>query len=139
MRTMLNQNLLPVLVNKSSQRLRNQQLPSHLYQKDSLDIIHKQKEKDQLMHLSKLFQVLEEDDKIVPQDYCLQKLQQKVVKPELPQRKKRIMDKFQNIFKKWTKQKKKISVRELHREKTLKLHQELEEWEMMKKQQWFQN
>jgi hypothetical protein len=97
---MLNQNLLPVLVNKSSQRLRNQQLPSHLYQKDSLDIIHKQKEKDQLMHLSKLFQVLEEDDKIVPQDYCLQKLQQKVVKPELPQRKKRIMDKFQNIFKK---------------------------------------
>lgn len=91
------------------------------------------------MHQSKLFQVSEGDDKIAPQDYCLQKLRPRAVKLELHQKRKRIMDKFQNIFKKWTKQKKKISVSELHREKTLKPHQELEEWETTKKQQWLQN
>jgi hypothetical protein len=89
-----------VLGNKSNQRLTSlRQLSNHLYQKDNLDIIHKQKERDQPMHQNKLYQVLEEEDKIAPQDCSHQKLLPKAVKlVQFPTRKK-VMAKFQNIFK----------------------------------------
>jgi len=105
MHIMLNKNPQVVqLRNKSSQRQRNlQQRSNHLYQKDNLDIIHKikdlKKERDLRMDQSRHYQVLEEGVKIVPLDYCLQKLQQKEVIQVQFQTRRKVMDKFPNIFK----------------------------------------
>jgi len=126
--------------NKSS--LKERKLPqrsNHLYQKDNPDIIHKQKEKDLQMLQNRLYQVSEQGDKIALQDYCLQKLRPMAVMADQFQTRRKVMAKYQNIFKKWKFRKKTTPAQELNHARTLTHHQALAEWESMKRIKWLQN
>ena len=137
---MPNQNQNLKLHQNKLNKLRNQLLlNNHHYQKDNQDIIHKLKEKDPLMPQSKLYQVLIQGAKTALQDFYHLRPQLKEEKVDLLQKRRKVMVKFQDIFKRWTKKKKRMPDKEHNHAKMQKHLLAQDEWAMMKKQQWLRN
>ena len=140
MLTMPNQNQKLRQHQNKLNSLRSQQLlNNHHYLKDNQDIIHKQKGKDLPTPQSKIYLVLIQGAKTALQDFYHPRLQLKEVKVDLLQKRKKVMAKSQNTFKKWTKRKKSMHDKEHNHAKMQKHLQVQDEWVMTKKQQWLRN
>ena len=111
----------------------------HHFQRDSLDIALKT-EMRRKKRQSKNFLVEELVEELVLQDFSHQRLLLKAVNWMCQYlKRKKIMDKFQNICKKWKKIKRSLIDKEQHPEKLQKHHLVPEEWVTRKRKLWFKN